>query len=90
MHANAYICGIETAYIYRDVSKNVNTLIHHNLFITVLLGSNGNTLLAKQLYCIQTKMNILYRKMTIYGYFSIYIIYTFLFGNNHVVSKTNI
>ena len=47
-------------------------LVHHNLFITLLLGSKEETLLVKQPWYIQTKMYRLYRKMTIY------IIYTFL------------
>ena len=49
--------GLETKqYKYR--------VIHH-LFITLLLGSKAKTVLAiKQLYCIQTKMYKLNRKMT--------------------------
>ena len=42
---------------------------HHNLFITLLLGSKVKTVLTKQPRCIQTKMSTLYRKMTIYGHF---------------------
>ena len=49
----------------------VNLYIHHNLFITLLLGSKAETVLAKQLCYIQTKMYISYRKMTIYGHFLI-------------------
>ena len=46
-------------------------IIHHNLFKTLLLGSTAETLFVKQLHYIQTKMYRLYRKMTIYGHFSI-------------------
>ena len=45
--------------------------IHHNLFITLLLGSIAKTVLVKQPCYIQTKMYRLYWKMTIYGHFSI-------------------
>ena len=51
--------------------------VHHNLFITPLLGSIAWTVLVKQPCYIQTKMYRLYWKMTIYGHF-FNIIYTFL------------
>ena len=40
-------------------------------FITPLLGSKAQTMLVEQACYIQTKMYRLYRKMTIYGHFSI-------------------
>ena len=43
--------------------------IHHNLFITWLLGSKVKTELATQPCCIQTKMSRSYRKMTKNGHF---------------------
>ena len=45
--------------------------IHHNLFITLLLGSIALTVLVKQPCYIHTKMYRLYWKMTIYDHFSI-------------------
>ena len=60
-------------------------IIHHNLFITLLMGSKAETVLVKQPCYSQTEMYSSYREMTIYGHFSIYciqsffyIIYTFL------------
>ena len=44
-------------------------LLHHNLYITLLM--EAETVLVKQPRYIQTKMYSLYRKMTIYGHFSI-------------------
>ena len=44
-------------------------LLHHNLCITLLM--EAETVLVKQPHYIQTKMYRLYRKMTIYGHFSI-------------------
>ena len=52
-------------------------LVHHNLFITPLLGSLAETVTVKQACNIHTKMYRLYRKMTIYGHFSIYYLYIF-------------
>ena len=45
--------------------------VHHNIFITLLLGSIAKTVFVKQPCYIQTKMYRLYWKMTIYGHFSI-------------------
>ena len=46
--------------------------IHHNLFITGLLGSKVETMLGKQRCCIPIKMPRLYRKIAIPGNFSIF------------------
>ena len=48
--------------------------IHHNLFITLILGSKAETI--KQPCYIQTKMYNLYRKMIIYVIF-LYNLYIF-------------
>ena len=57
-------------------AKHNSDTVHHNLSITLLLGSKTETVLVKQLCHIQTKIHRLYRKMTIYGLF-VYTIYTF-------------
>ena len=61
--------------------------IHHNLFIILLLGSKEETVLVKQPCHIQTKMYIFYRKMTIYGHFSIKYIHFWDPSLNRVTSK---
>ena len=43
--------------------------IYHNLFMTLLLEIETKTMLAKQPWCIQTKMYRLSRKMTIWSFF---------------------
>ena len=40
--------------------------IHHNLFITLLLGSTAKAVLAKQPCCIQTKVYRFNKKLTMY------------------------
>ena len=45
--------------------------VHRNLCITPLLGSKAEIMLVKQPCYTETKMYRLYRKMTIYGHFSI-------------------
>ena len=47
------------------------TQIHHKLFITLLLGSKAKTIVVKQPSYSQTKILRLYRRITIYGHFSI-------------------
>ena len=55
-------------------------LIHHNLFITPLQGSEAKYVLAKQTCCIQTKIYRSYRKMTINGLY--FYLGTILLGTN--------
>ena len=82
------------AYVIADILRR--NYIYHNLFITLLLRPKAETVLVKQLCYIQTKMHRFYRKITIYGHFSIIIICTFLGSifklcytklNNHAISK---
>ena len=46
-------------------------MLHHNLSITLLLGSKAKTVLTGELCCIQTKVYRLYRKNSINGHFSV-------------------
>ena len=75
--------------MYRICTELNDSELHHNLFITLLLGYKAETVLVKQPFYIQTKTYRIYRKMTVYGHFSIKPIHFWDSSLNCVISKTN-
>ena len=69
--SNVGIRRVDCSYRLEVSERARYMYVHHYLFMTLLLGSKEETVLVKQLHEIQTKMNRLYRKMTVYGHFSI-------------------
>ena len=61
---------VSVTYFYNAPDLITVMLVHHNPFITLLLGSKRETMLAKQLCYIQTKMHRVSRIMTIYVHLS--------------------
>ena len=81
----AYVSCFSLAKIISGLDKNI---LHQNLYITLFLGYKAENMFIKQPCYMQTKMYRLYRKLTIYGHFSISAIH---FGgppSNCVISKT--